>query len=197
MKRLDLIEEQPPEVVVPVETVSTEPSASSGVESMGVESIPTSGDVATSGSSSAQDSSSAPVTQDTSATDWPSPAYPCPPERPYAFNGQCVQCYQRGGSQCWPGYSCEIPRLKCEPLCSTDRDCIFRQNTLPVCDRVYRSCRYCLNDAECDVGLVCLGQCVPPPPPGASMPEWPEQADAAQPSAPPLDAGAMSSGDGR
>lgn len=189
MKRLDLIEEKSAQVTAPVEAGATTTFPNPAVETTGVESIPVPN---TSGSGEPSTGNGFPnFTSETTEDDRPAP-YPCPPEKPYPFNGQCVQCNVRGGSQCWPGYSCEMPRLKCEPLCSTDRDCIFREDTLPVCDRVYRSCRYCISDSECGDGLVCFGQCVPPPPPESSAtfdgPNEPP-VDAAQPMSIPLDAG--------
>lgn len=201
MKRLDLIDERTTDVVASTEAGATS-STLPAVDSTSLESIPTIADP-TSDTTSTESSTSEPdgatsvidttssVAETTTSEASSEPTWPpsCPPDRPYPFNGQCVQCYIRGSTQCWPGYSCEIARLKCEPLCSTDQDCIFRPNTLPVCDKVYRSCRFCLNDSECAEGLICQGQCVPPysePVPGSDS----TQSDGLQSTTVPLDKGA-------
>jgi hypothetical protein len=89
----------------------------------------------------------------------------CSPEKPYFIQGECRQCeYPPKPGQCPDGTTCEFFRYVCEPYCSSDRECQFREiEPLPVCDKRYWSCRGCGGDFECDNGLYCIfGRCVPP-----------------------------------
>lgn len=194
MKRLDLVAEKGAEVVTPVEAGESATSTTATLESTSVESIPTSSDTAV-----RESSFDGEETSSTSDEDGPPPSYPtCPKDKPYPLNnGQCVQCYVPGSSQCWPGYACEIAQFRCQPFCSSNRDCIFRDFSLPICDESYRSCRYC-NGGDCGPGLMCsFGQCVPvpPPPESSSTSEGQQQPTGLESTVSPLDAGGASTSD--
>lgn len=96
------------------------------------------------------------------STTTPGPSGPCPPNKPYFFNDACWECRLVGANQCGPGLECEPGPFVCKPLCDIDRDCIFREFSLPVCDDFYHFCRGCSTSFECSPGLTCsnFGQCV-------------------------------------
>jgi hypothetical protein len=195
MKRLDLITEQGGEVVSPPEAGGPSTSTTPMLESTSVESIPTSNDRVNSNSNSESGlPSSAPETSDDDGLPPPYPA--CPPDKPYPVNGRCGECNKPGGSQCGPGYSCEIGRYVCRPFCSSDRDCMLREDwPLPVCDERYVFCRGCQDSFECSPGLICqYFQCVQPPPPPPEPTALPPQTSASDELTSPLDAAVESFG---
>ncbi len=164
LKRLDLIADEGTDVTTSAQNESTWRDTDASQPTR-LESIPSGAEVSSATPASSETTGGAVFTFDTN-DDFEPPPYPaCPPDKPYPINGTCFQCYKPGSSQCWPGSSCELARLSCEPQCSSNRDCIFREFSLPVCDLEYRSCRYCTKSFECSPGLICsFGQCIPPPP---------------------------------
>lgn len=174
MKRLDLIAEQEGEVVAPAEAGTSAPSTPT-LDSTTVEPLPT--EATSDADFDAGKQTVSPPSMPTQPTvpapppdagGGPTTGYPCPPSKPYRlFNGTCAECSEAGAGQCGPGYSCEIGRYVCRPFCSSDRECMLREDwPLPVCDERYLFCRGCQDSFECSPGLVCqFFQCVPPTPP--------------------------------
>ncbi len=174
VKKLDLIEEK-------TNRVETDGSASSASTTTNEKDAGGISDVLTSSGPSSSPTSQDGRTGETNSSDVslestnePSgPSYGCPTHRPYYLvdylGGRCVECLWQANpadsDHCQVGFACEPGRYECLPYCSSDRDCLTREeNPLPVCDRERRACRGCGNDFECDEGLYCLfPRCVPAP----------------------------------
>lgn len=166
-KRLDLIDERVVDVIHVVSDAGpNSTAAASTVESSTLEPLPSFG-------GSSGDAGPGPTfTPPAPSTTTPGSDPACPPNRPYYFYDACWECRFVGLNQCAPGYECEPGPYVCKPLCTVDRDCIFREFSLPVCDDRYRFCRGCSGNFECSPGLICsnFGQCVQPPPPPPATP---------------------------
>ncbi len=174
VKRLDLIEEKNSPVETSGNASSAPPTANEGdaggISDVSTHSAPSSSNTSLDGRTGETNSSDVSL----ESTNNPSgPSFGCPPHRPYYvvdyLGGRCVECIfpadPADPDYCPQGLACEFGRNQCLPLCSSDRDCLTREdNPLPVCDRERRSCRGCGNDFECGEGLYCLfPKCVPAP----------------------------------